>query len=145
MKGKYIALIVAGALLVGGVVVGVAAASSYAFNMNNMFSKEDTKLQLEERIVEISDSFKNIKVSDAQIRFVPSGDGKTSVDVFETSKHTFDVDVTGDTLNIKGNDKGGWMDMVFNFGEGPHVIVNLAESDYENIFVDNGSGSIKVE
>ena len=32
MKGKYIALIVAGTLMVGGIAVGVAAASSYAFN-----------------------------------------------------------------------------------------------------------------
>ena len=79
MKGKYIALIVAGGLMVGGIGLGAAALATSAFNIENITTEEE---QMEETF-NISESFKNIRVeSDScNVEYHHATDGKARVDI----------------------------------------------------------------
>ena len=146
MKGKYIALIVAGGLMIGGAIMGVAAISSYGFNLDKFFSTNSKDaMNMEERTVSISETIRNIKVEDTAIKVVPALGDETTVDVYETKNWKYNVQMVGDTLSVKGDDKNSWVDRIFNIGEGPHVVINLAQTDFDDIYINNSSDSIKVE
>ncbi len=160
MKGKYIALIVAGGMILAGALIGVASASAYAFNMDKMFTTEVNTLN---KTYEINDKFDSIEAEGAAIVIAPSEDGTSHVDTVENRYYTFSVNVIGETLKIKTERQGSWMDMIFNGFEGPSATIYVSETElkklnvnndsnsttvnegfvFENASVDNGSGSIK--
>ncbi len=143
-KGIVIALAVAGAMMVGGVAIGTVAACTTHFDMKDMWeAKADMKYI--EKTYDITESFNDIRVEKAQIKFLPSTDGKTTVDVKENEKYYFDVNVSGDTLCIKSIDERTWMDNVGILNTWPYVTVYLPEEKYGKLNIANESDGVVVE
>ena len=113
MKGKYIALIVAGGLMAAGAVIGVAAAASSAFNIDNMTREED----LMNRTYDLTESFKDIKidVDSADVKVLHSTDGKAKVETSAPNGYEFTVNTEGDALKVTGRDERKWNMMMFTF------------------------------
>lgn len=142
MKGKYIALIVAGGLMVGGIGIGAAALATSAFNIENMTTEEE---QMEETF-NISESFKNIRVeSDScNVEYHHATDGKTRVDISVPKGFEYTAGVDNDTLKVTVRDERTWNLMIFSFSN-PKVDVYLPGNEYADFYTEGNSGNAVVE
>ena len=142
MKGKYIALIIAGGLMVAGVGIGVAAAASSAFNIENMTKEEEHV----EKTFDISESFKDIKIDldSANVTILHSTDGKARVETSAPKGYEFSVNTEGDALKVVGRDERKWNEMMFTFNS-PEAKVYLPGDEYADLMVKDSSGNVVIE
>ena len=140
MKGKYIALIVAGGLMLGGIGIGAAALASSAFNIENMTAEEERM----EETFNITESFKNIRVDadSCDVKYHHATDGKARVDVSVHKGIEYSVGVDNDTLKIDIRDERKIT--IFTFTS-PKVDVYLPENEYAEFRTEGHSGNVEVE
>ena len=142
MKGKYIALIVAGGLMVAGAGIGAAAVASSAFNIENMTKEEDHM----EKTFDIADSFKDIKidVDSANVTVLHSTDGKAKVETSVPKGYEVSVNTESDALKVIGRDERKWNMMIFSFAP-TEIKVYLPGDEYADLKLENHSGNVQVE
>lgn len=142
MKAKYVALIVAGVMILGGVVLGGAAIAHSNFNFVGM-SEESSDMEL--KTYEFNEKIANIRVDDADIRIVPSKGEKIAVEARETKKFSYIVEADGDTLSIKSKDDRKWIDYIGFFKLWPSVTVYLPKGEYGKLEIDNDVDGILIK
>ena len=96
---------------------------------------------------EITQQFHSVDLDTitADIKFLPSEDGKCRVICFEREKVSHDVSVKDGTLVISAVDNRNWLDhlSIINL-ETPTVTVYLPEDQYQALKVKNTTGDVKV-
>ncbi len=142
MKAKYVALIVAGVMILGGAVMGGAALAHSNFDFEKM---TEDKNDMTVKTYEFGEKISNINVEGAEVKIVPTKDDKTVVETHETTKFTYSVETSGDNLSIKGDDDRKWYDYIGVFNTWPYVTVYLPEGEYNKLAVDNDVDGIKVQ
>ncbi|MCR4617614.1 MAG: DUF4097 domain-containing protein [Lachnospiraceae bacterium] len=142
MKGKYIALIVAGSIMLAGAGMAVGAMAMSSFNFDKIMSVGEEKML--ERTVEINERFSDINIKNVSVTIEPAGSDKASVYITELEKYKIDAKVENDALSIVGNDTRKWYDYIFSVNW-PKAILYLPEKEYGELTADNNSDSVKVE
>lgn len=140
-KGVKIWLIIAGALVVFGIVLLAVAMSFYNWD----FSKLSTG-KFETHTYDINEKFTDIdiKTETADIDFVSSDNGNCKV-IFETyEKEKYSADVKNGVLNIKTADERKWYDHIGIFFRSPKVTVYLPEKEYDSLLINESTGDIKI-
>ena len=141
MKGKYIALIAAGAMMIVGAGITFGTIASHGFDYDKMSRSGE---ELMEKEYPISGSVKDIYVKDAAIKICPAADGNSVVKTFELPKYTFEVTDDNGKLSVIGKDKRVWTDYIFNVNE-PEAIIYIPEGEYNSLLIENGSNRAIVE
>ena len=140
-KATKVAMIVASALLLGGIIVYCTAMSILKWD----FKKLSTS-KLETNTVEITEDFKNISVTTdtSDITFAPSEDGKVSVVCREHSSSKHSVTVTDGTLTVELNNTRKWYEYIgINF-DSSEITVYLPKTTYASLFIKNSTSDIKI-
>ena len=141
MKGKYIALIAAGAMMIVGAGITFGTIASHGFDYDKMSRSGE---ELMEKEYPISGSVKDIYVKDAAVKISPSADGNSVVKTLELPKYTFEVTDDNGKLSVIGKDKRVWTDYIFNVNE-PEAIIYIPEGEYNSLLIENGSNRAIVE
>ena len=131
------ALVVAGCLLVGGVLVAVMAPLNWDFTRLSEF---------ETNRHEISEDFQNISIQTdtADIVFVPSDGDTTEIISHEQKKLYHSVEVKDGTLVIELIDTRKWYEMIgISFGSSK-LTVSLPRGEYDTLTVRENTGDIKI-
>ena len=139
---KKILLIVAAALVGGGIILGIVGfglmgGDIMAFNTNKTVSNS----------YEISEDFSSIDIEcdTADVRLLVSEDGVCRVDCSETNKVTHTVAVRDGTLKIIKNDTRKWYDYIGIFWGKTEIAVYLPEGDYNSLDVESDTGDVTAE
>ncbi|MBR1861776.1 MAG: DUF4097 family beta strand repeat protein [Lachnospiraceae bacterium] len=140
MKGKYIALIVAGAMMLAGAGITFASIASHGFDFESIQSKGAETVEKE---YPISGSINDIIIEDAKVKISPAL-GESYVKTVELPKYTFDVKLEGGVLSVVGKNEMKWFDYPFAINE-PEVVVYIPEGEYESLKINNDSNSVVVE
>ncbi len=93
---------------------------------------------------EISEDYKNISINNdtADILFLPSENGETSVSCKELENLKHSVSVKDETLVIELNDTRKWYEYIgINFGSSK-ITVYMPADEYGNLFVKESTGNI---
>lgn len=141
MKGKYIALIAAGAMMIVGAGITFGTIASHGFDYEKMTRGGE---ELMEKEYPISGSVKDIYVKDAAIKICPAADGNSVVKTFELPKYTFEVTDDNGKLSVIGKDNRAWTDYIFNVNE-PEAIIYIPEGEYKELKIEGGSNRTIVE
>lgn len=131
------ALVVAGCLLCGGVLVAVMAPLDWDFTR---LSEDETNRH------EISEDFQNISIQTdtADIVFVPSDNDTTEIISHEQKNLYHSVEVKDGTLVIELIDTRRWYEMIgISFGSSK-LTVSLPRGEYDTLTVRESTGDIKI-
>ena len=138
---KKVWLIVAALLVLAGSIMFVGVMTVLDWD----FSKLGTN-PYETNLHAITEDFQDISIrtNTATITFLPSPDGKCTVECYEREKALHAVTVEDGTLVIKVQDTRAWYEYIgINVGF-PKITVYLPESQYASLFVKASTGSIKI-
>ena len=132
--------VAAALILIGGAVfVGVMAVLGWDF------AKLSTvKFETNEHV--ITDAYRSItvKTSTADVLFVPSEKGETSVVCYEAEKVQHSVLVTDDELIIEEKDTRKWYEHIGIHFNTPKITVYLPAGEYGKLFVKNVTGNTHI-
>ena len=109
--------------------------------------KKLSTAKYEDNSYEISESYHGISVDTdtAELVFVPSEDGKTSVSCHEQSNLKHSVSVVDGTLTVKLCDTRNWFNRIFNFSfEKTKILISIPSGDYGVLTVTSSTGDIYV-
>ena len=137
-KGMIITLIVAGALLVLGILLIITGLSLKSFHITKVFTEGGN---MTERTVELQDTVEEVSVSDlhgASIDIVCADTAK--VDVKEPKDYTFTITENAGKLSITSDDQRG---LFFRISE-PKLVVYLPAAEYRSLSIDSQAGYVKV-
>lgn len=140
-KKRKVWLAVAAALIVIGVFLFVGVMSAMKWD----FTKLSTG-KYETKYYEITEDFQNISITSqtADIRFVPSEDGRTVVTCHDQQRLKHVVSVQDGTLTVKRVNERKWYDYIgIHFGS-QEITVALPEGVYGDLTVDSGTSEVKV-
>ncbi len=120
----------------GAVIGGVALASS-----GNIFKEPFTSVTHN-----IDEEFQHISVdaTAADIRILPSRDGKVSVTVEQSDKVTYAVAVANDTLTVTEQDDRAWFDHIGIHLRTQKITVYLPEGTYGNLKLETTHGALRL-
>lgn len=136
-KSTWIALIIAGALILSGGLLFTGAFAEMNWNFENFLTES-----YEENTYLPEEPFKNItlETDTADIWFCPSEDDKAKVVCYERIKEKHLVRVEGDTLLIELQDERKWYDHIGISFKSPEITVYLPQADYNALLVDSSTG-----
>lgn len=134
-------LIVAGILVVAGLLIGAVGLALFGFDFSGLGTRE-----MVTNTYTIEESFENISVDaiTADIRFAPSEDGGVKVVCYEDKKVPFSAHVEGDTLVIACKDNRKWHDHIGILWETETVTVYLPAGEYGELQVNCTTGDVTV-
>ena len=121
LKSTKIILITASALLVGGMGITGAAYAFSGFDPHIFTLRSKSAESYERKTAAVDQDFRNIKVDckTEDIKFLPSPDGKISVEYSDCDKLKHNVNVNGDVLTITAEDDRSFPNFfVFNVSLG---------------------------
>ena len=138
---KKVLIIIAVIILVVALVVFLSAFIAAGFD----FSKIG-KARYDTHVYTADTNFSKIDVYSGvdDITFLPSSDGKCSVECLEPKKVTHTVTVEDGTLKIGVKDERIWIDFIALFTKSPSITVYLPSNIYESIAVKCGTGNITI-
>ena len=134
-------LITAGVLVIVGCIVFAGAMTAQQWDFDGLSTgKYETNHHA------VSKSFQNITVvaDTADIAFLPSADGKTSVTCFEDEKDTHTVSVENDTLLIELVETRQWYEYIGFYFETPKITVYLPKSEYGKLSIAGRTGKVNI-
>ena len=138
---KMVWIIIASSLIVAGILVFVVAITASNFNFNQMLNSK-----YETNTYEITDSFDSfsIDVDTADIKFVPSEDGKCKVVCYEQPKIKHSVAVKDGALNIGVVDVRKWYEHIGINIEKSSITVYLPATEYKAFKLNTHTGDIEI-
>lgn len=141
-KGKKIALITAGCMILAGLIMAMAGLATVRFDVFKL-----NTIAYETNTYEIGEPFHSISIASgaSDVRFYPSELDTCRVVCTEDSAVTFEVEVKDDTLYIRRQYSAEWQLLRFGvyFGE-TGISVYLPEDTYESLVIHTSSGNVTV-
>lgn len=134
-------LLIAIACIFTGALIFTVALTILDFDFTRLSTqKYDTYIEI------IDEDFNNISidVSEAEIVFKESADGKTRVECFEEEKVSHDVAVEDGTLKIDVVDSKKWYEHIGIFFAGAKIIIYLPKSEYDDTSIKTDIGDIEI-
>ena len=139
-KSTLVCLIVAVSLVLAGCILFVGVLMALRWEFGGLISKS-----YETNEYAITEEYKNISIlSDtADVVFLPSEEGNTSVVCYEQEKCKHAVAVKDGTLTVELVDTRKWYDhvTVFNLST-PKITVTLPKAAYDTLAVKNSTGDL---
>lgn len=134
-------LIIALTLLIVGGMIFVSIMTYHGWD----FSKLDSG-SYETENHEISEPFSAISISTdvADVKILPSADGKVKVSCFENIKMKHSVSIADGTLKIELCDERAWYDHIGLFFTKQTVTVYLPEAEYGSLNITASTGEVSV-
>ena len=135
-------LIVAGALVLAGILLFVGTIVAFRFD----FTRFNT-VQYETKIYEVSDDFSSISLSEdtADITLIPYEGETAKIECFLQKKMTHDVAVEDGELKVAISDGRAWYDHITFFSVStPSVKVYLPKTEYRAITVRTDTGDVVI-
>ncbi|MBQ9783640.1 MAG: DUF4097 family beta strand repeat protein [Clostridia bacterium] len=141
MKPGMIAILVAAALIVTGVLVGVAGLWMKGFEVPSLFGNEVLTTEYGELA-----EFTAIRVEDAEadVRLIPSEDGARRVVCREQVRVPYTVTVADGTLTVRRNDLRKWYHHIGIFWEKTEITVYLPKGEYEALTVTGTVSDVEI-
>lgn len=140
-KATKICIIVASSLILAGIIIFVAAMSLVKWDFSRLST---SKIEKEEH--EISKAYENIciKTDTADIEFVTSENGTTSVVCLERENEKHSVRVDNNTLVIELENTKKWYEYIgINF-DSTKITVYLPEAEYGSLSISSDTGDIEI-
>lgn len=149
-KAAKIILITAGILIVTGIIISIIG---YSFLSRRTVSAET----YEKKESTVSDSFDSISVDEIShdVRIVPTTDGTTRVEYYDSDRIVHNIDVNSGTLEVSVNDTSitHWWDYIANFdwtfssfdNTDKVTTLYLPEGSYVRLNVNGVSSNIYVD
>ena len=140
-KHTKIWLIVAAALILLGAILFVGVMSTMGWNFKNL-----STVRYETNEYEISETYQSISVlaDTADIVFVPSEDGTTSVTCYEEQRMKHAVSVKDGTLLIEHTDTRKWYQYIGISAGSPKITISIPAGAYEALSVKASTGDVTV-
>lgn len=130
------ALILVGCILFGGVMTML----KWDFKKLSTATYETNRYEINENYENIS-----ISVNTANITFVPSADGKTTVECYEQEKFKHSAKVENGTLEIKNAEaKKKWYDHIGISFQTTKITVYLPAEEYGNLSLQSSTGNTEI-
>lgn len=138
---KKIALIVAAALVVCGLIIFFVAAAAFDFDFTKVNSAEYVT-----NTHTVDEQFANISIDtdEFDIRFAPSDDGTCKVECRESDKVYNTVTVKNNTLTVERHDERTWSERLSFITEPMSVTVYLPEREYGNVDLETSIGDVNI-
>ena len=135
-------LLIAAALTVLGslLFVGVMTAYGWDFTKLSTVTYETVTHDIEAEFHSAS-----IETETADIRLLPSEDGKCKVICHQEEKVKYNVAVKDGVLEIRIQDNREWYDYIGIYYDSPAITVYLPEKDYRTLSVIGSTGDIRME
>ncbi len=134
--------IIAGVLILLGIILFVAALATNGWELTNM---NTANYQSNSYVIE--DDFKNISVNTdtADVRLILSDTKMCKIDCYEQKNMTHRVFVEDGTLEITLEDTRKWYEYIsfFSFGA-PKITVYLPQAEYGQLNVKNDTGDVEI-
>ena len=128
-------------ILVGCILMGVV------LNMANWNLAELGSGKFKTNKHDIQDTFFDIciRTDTADIQFIPSTDGTTSVECYEQEKVVHSVTVTDSTLVIKVQDTRKWYEHIGVHFVSPKITVSLPQGRCGNLSIETDTGDVNID
>ncbi|MBO4579632.1 MAG: DUF4097 family beta strand repeat protein [Clostridiales bacterium] len=141
MNAAKIGLIIGGALVGAGMVIGGITFAIFGFDKVALSTSK-----LVTNTFDVTEDFDDINIDCDidDIIFEKSDDGKCKVVCFEEEKYPHSVDVEGGELKIGMKEKNR---LRFNFGiqfQTPRTTVYLPKESYEDLVINSDTGDVKI-
>lgn len=140
-KAAIIWLSIAASLVFVGSIIFVGVMTTFGWD----FMKLSTN-QYDTVDYEINEEFSNISidVDTTDVKFVSSGDGKCSVECYETEKMRHSVKVVDGVLKIENNDTRKWYEFIGINSGSPKITVSLPAGEYGALSVKSHTGDVEI-
>ncbi len=140
-KTKKRWLIAAACLMAVGLLVFLGAMAVFKFDFTKLNTEQYTENTYEEE--EAFDKI-SVDVSETQVVFAPSNDGKCRVNCYERERVKYSVSVEQGTLIIDEVDTRRWYEHIgIQFG-GKKMTVYLPEKEYASLMIDTSTGDVDI-
>ena len=140
-KTTKVWLAIAGVLVLVGCIIFAGVMTMLKWD----FTKLST-VKYETNVYEIAEAFRDISITTdtADVRFVPSGDGKCTVECYEAENAKHSVAVENGTLTIKINDSKPWYVYIGFCFSSPRITVYLPQAEYAALSVCASAGDVEI-
>lgn len=140
-KTTKVWLTIAGVLVLVGCIIFAGVMTMLKWD----FTKLST-VKYETNVYEIAEAFRDISITTdtADVRFVPSGDGKCTVECYEAENAKHSVAVENGTLTIEINDSKPWYVYIGFCFSSPRITVYLPQAEYAALSVRAGAGDVEI-
>lgn len=140
-KTTKVWLTIAGVLVLVGCIIFAGVMTMLKWD----FTKLST-VKYETNVYEIAEAFCDISITTdtADVRFVPSGDGKCTVECYEAENAKHSVAVENGTLTIKINDSKPWYVYIGFCFSSPRITVYLPQAEYAALSVCASAGDVEI-
>ena len=140
-KTTKVWLAIAGVLVLVGCIIFAGVMTMLKWD----FTKLST-VKYETNVYEIAEAFCDISITTdtADVRFVPSGDGKCTVECYEAENAKHSVAVENGTLTIKINDSKPWYVYIGFCFSSPRITVYLPQAEYAALSVCASAGDVEI-
>lgn len=137
-----IALIIACALVVLGLVIGIIGLALIGFNF-----KEMSTVKTVENTYTIAQPFSHVRISSSigSLEIRPATDGVCRLECVETAKLYYTHTLENDTLCITLTNDMKWSDYIGINTASARAVLYLPDAAYASLCVENSTGSTKVE
>lgn len=138
---KKIVIIVAVAMIVGGLAISVSALAMLDFD----FTKMNT-IAFVTNTYEIDEEISSISVNGAEcdVRIIPSEDGHCKVVCQESDKISHSIGVENNKLIIERHDNRKWYEHIGVYWGDMEVAIYLPQGEYDDLYAKNLSGDIDI-
>lgn len=128
-------------LMVVGVLIMVGTTASKGFSLT---LDDFNTATYEKKEYKFTDKINNIDIdgSVAEVEFFVKEGDSVEVEVNQTNKIQFDVNVKGDTLSIKCNKEHGFH--FFDIASDVHIYIYLPTNTLDKIEIDSSTGAIRI-
>lgn len=141
-RSKKIALIVAAALTVGGLIVGGAAVVTMGFDFTGMNTQQFTTVT---HPVDAPFSGVAVDAAECDVRLLPSEDGACRVECYDSEHITHTVSVANGTLTITRQDTRRWYERIgVYWGDEVAITIYLPPHTLDTLSVRTLSGDVTV-
>ena len=137
-----IALIIACALIVLGLVIGIIGLALIGFNF-----KEMSTVKTVENTYTVAQPFSHVRISSSigSLEIRPATDGVCRLECVETAKLYYTHTLENDTLCVTLTNNMRWFDYIGINTASARAVLYLPDAAYASLCVENSTGSTKVE
>ncbi len=138
---KKNAIIIAGIMIVAGLVISVGAMAVRGFDFTTI-----NTVSFVTNTYTIDEEFSNISINgdECDVRLLPSEDESCKVVCYENDKVYHSVEVKDDTLTIERHDNRKWYEYIGVYWRNMEIKVYLPEKEYTSLYAKNQSGDIVI-
>ena len=138
-KAIKIAIVIAVALILAGVVLTLVAFAAFGFDASKLGAE---KYDTVEYAPEGEFSRVEINVRTSDVTFVVSEDGVTRVECYESEKQPHEVAVSDGKLTVSALDDRKWYEHISILSKSPKVKISLPAGEYDALLLETDTGDV---